>query len=906
MRSLIATAICVSLANLASAADGEVSSRKLTQIPAQELGSALQSLAQDRELYLIFAAQDVTQFRTQGAVGELTVDEALQRLLNGTGLTYRYIDEKTVSIMPPAVHTTERDASEKKRAGMQSTSARVSNASMEKLRIAQAEHETSSTSVETRQATADSSPRVELEEVVVTGSHIRGVQDLSSPVIRFNRPEIERSGYATTQQFIQSLPQNVNNISDTTFDVRNGGQNASPYMGSGLNLRGLGGDSTLVLVNGRRLAAAGEGDFVDISLIPLSAIDRIEVLTDGASAIYGSDAVGGVVNMILRKDFEGAETRVRYGSVTQGAHSELQAGQMFGHAWETGQAMLSYEYLRRTALDSSDRDFVRLADASFEMNDFELIPGQRRQAAIAMLTQRLSSAIELEGEVFYSKRDSAYSYRSFRMIFDVASEAQQYGGSIGMNVDLSNDWQLRLSALFDQNESDAQELLDGAPYLAYGNESRLWSVDVAADGTVADAPGGDVRLAIGAQFRREEFVEDFFLYPVELDRQISAAYAELRFPLVGEQNRRTGIERLELALAGRYEEYSDFGSTVNPKLGLAWAPLAGINLRGTWGTSFKAPMLTQMNPGNSAVYVYEDAFADGTGTTTGIYLSGNSVNLGPQESTNWTVGLDVAPELLFGIELAATYFDIEYEDRVRDPFATGDDVYGVLNDPVYAALVTRNASLDQIEALLRHPRTYCYTPASTPCPEMPSASEITAIVDARSRNVAVERVSGIDLSLSYGLPTSIGDWRAHLSGMHLFKKRERLVPNAPQTNQLNDVWRPVDLRLRGGLGFARGPLNVTASVNYVDGYRDNRVPAWEGYYPNQRSTVGSWTTMDLTVQYDLGKLMQGIGQTTLTLAAMNVFDRDPPFIASPFGLNFDGANANPLGRFVSAQALVRW
>src|SRR5690606_31931103 len=130
-----------------------------------------------------------------------------------------------------------------------------------------------------------------------------------------DRQDIERSGYATTQDLVRSLPQNLSTVSDTTFGAANGGIDTG-YGGSGVNLRGLGSESTLVLVNGRRLAAAGRGDFVDVSLIPLSAVERVEILTDGASAIYGSDAVGGVVNLILRKNFEGAETRLRYGAVS--------------------------------------------------------------------------------------------------------------------------------------------------------------------------------------------------------------------------------------------------------------------------------------------------------------------------------------------------------------------------------------------------------------------------------------------------------------------------------------------------------------------------------------------------------------------------------------------------------------
>ncbi|MFD2499803.1 TonB-dependent receptor plug domain-containing protein [Rhizorhabdus histidinilytica] len=133
--------------------------------------------------------------------------------------------------------------------------------------------------------------------------------------------------------------------------------------GSGANLRGLGSDATLVLVNGRRMAGSGgKGDFTDLSSIPVGSIARIEILADGASAIYGSDAVGGVINMILKKDFEGAETRARFGSATSGSLRDYQFSQLAGTRWSTGHIMASYEYSKRAALPSADRRFTRSAD----------------------------------------------------------------------------------------------------------------------------------------------------------------------------------------------------------------------------------------------------------------------------------------------------------------------------------------------------------------------------------------------------------------------------------------------------------------------------------------------------------------------------------------------------------------
>src|SRR5690606_33870965 len=144
-------------------------------------------------------------------------------------------------------------------------------------------------------------------------------------------------------------------------------------------------------------------NYVDISLIPLSAIERIDVMTDGASALYGSDAIGGVINFILRKELAGAETLLSYGSVTEGDHTELKAGQTFGHSWQSGRALVAYEYVRRTALDANDREFAPLVDW---MPEVELVPGQRRHGAYVDIAQRLTDRVELDGSLFYGERTS--------------------------------------------------------------------------------------------------------------------------------------------------------------------------------------------------------------------------------------------------------------------------------------------------------------------------------------------------------------------------------------------------------------------------------------------------------------------------------------------------------------------
>lgn len=155
--------------------------------------------------------------------------------------------------------------------------------------------------------------QAEVEEVVVTGSYIRGTPlDAPSPVTTVDRSSIEAQGAAQVWDVIKNLE-----INSGSFTNEGAGEGDGLSGTANVNLRNLGENSTLTLINGRRQVSAGTttrsgGEFVDINTIPLVMVERVEVLTDGGSALYGSDAVAGVVNVIMRTEFEGLEV---YGDV---------------------------------------------------------------------------------------------------------------------------------------------------------------------------------------------------------------------------------------------------------------------------------------------------------------------------------------------------------------------------------------------------------------------------------------------------------------------------------------------------------------------------------------------------------------------------------------------------------------
>jgi iron complex outermembrane receptor protein len=215
-----------------------------------------------------------------------------------------------------------------------------------------------------------------MERVIVTGSSIKRIDgETALPVQVLKREDIERTGASSTEELVKQLSSLSSAGSSTTA------ANASGYGGGSIatvSLRGLGSARTLVLVNGRRVSVYGggsagaAGSSVDVNSIPLSAIERVEVLKDGASAVYGSDAIAGVVNFILRKDFTGVEATGNYGQTSDGLGRDRKASVFagFGNFAENGWNLTTSLSVQKTdAILGSDRDFARRLNVE-EKNDY--------------------------------------------------------------------------------------------------------------------------------------------------------------------------------------------------------------------------------------------------------------------------------------------------------------------------------------------------------------------------------------------------------------------------------------------------------------------------------------------------------------------------------------------------------
>ena len=205
----------------------------------------------------------------------------------------------------------------------------------------------------------------DVERIEITGSHIKGVDlEGSQPLTVISAEDIKKSGATTVFELMSTLTQIRGGEGSFSTSQSGATSTSTPAGQAAASLRGLGPASTLTLINGRRIAASsfasGTQNFVDINSIPLAAIERVEVLANGASATYGADAVAGVINYILKKDYQGAALNAVYGNSTASSdEGSLSLNFIWGDKVAGGNLMLFADYYDRNAFRATDRAYTR-------------------------------------------------------------------------------------------------------------------------------------------------------------------------------------------------------------------------------------------------------------------------------------------------------------------------------------------------------------------------------------------------------------------------------------------------------------------------------------------------------------------------------------------------------------------
>ena len=338
----------------AHAAEG-VSDRLRTQtrfdIPAQALGTSLKQLAEQAGVQILFEEDMVRGLSAPALKAQQSVEQALHVLLGNTGLVY--VASGDVIAVRSAARLPS-DPTMPPRVGGRRLQSQNEGITPGTERLAQATDPGPARGDERGAARAIE----ELEMVVVTGSRLTRVDVAGpSPVHVITRQDIDRSGASTVREVLNSVPQNAT--------ARDESGNATFLGASTVQLRGLPVGTTLVLLNGRRVGASGpqvSSNIFDLSNVPLEAVERIEVLTDSASAIYGADAIGGAVNIILRQEYEGVGAGLRYGTSSESDSDERQASFTIGGSGDQLSGLLVLDYYERDLLHASQRELTHTQD----------------------------------------------------------------------------------------------------------------------------------------------------------------------------------------------------------------------------------------------------------------------------------------------------------------------------------------------------------------------------------------------------------------------------------------------------------------------------------------------------------------------------------------------------------------
>jgi len=285
-----------------------------------------------------------------------------------------------------------------------------------------------------------------VEKIQVTGSRIKRTDlESASPISIISAEDIKLGGFTSIEQVLQQST--ASSGMATGAATNNGGAGAAR-----INLRGLGSNRTLVLVNGRRMVNSGTGadSSVDLNTIPLATIERVEVLKDGASAVYGSDAVAGVVNIITKTHFDGLELSMGYGGSAKGDANTGDISLVTGGGGEKGHFVLGLSYVNRGKAMQGDRDFSACPDNDFDstgacQSGSSYIPGGNYNSGDGWGT--------LDGDKNWTEGYDAYNYADSSYLY---TPQKRIGLFANANYDVNQDTQVYLETLYTKRTSTQQ------------------------------------------------------------------------------------------------------------------------------------------------------------------------------------------------------------------------------------------------------------------------------------------------------------------------------------------------------------------------------------------------------------------------------------------------------------------
>ena len=736
-----------------------------------------------------------------------------------------------------------------------------------------------------------------LPTVTVTGTRIRGGTS-PSPVITIGSEQIQQEGFTDLGEVIRSVPQNFSGGQNPgVIGAASGIGNQDLTGGSALNLRGLGADASLTLLNGRRLAYDGYSQAVDISAIPVDAVERLEIIPDGASAIYGSDAVGGVANVILKPDYDGVTLGARYGAATDGGLATREYTATAGTTWASGGFIATFKDSNADPIYARQRSYT-----SYLFEPYTIYGGSDSRSGLVSVHQAIGDVAELRLDALKTKRvmtRDAAAQADYHYHYSPEDSITLVSPSIAFNF--RNDWSLTLSGAYgkDDNIYATHFVSAAGSSLATRscdcNTSR--SGEIGAEGPLFPLGAGDARLAIGVGSRKNEYSYRPYVSGGAAyggDERATFAYAELNLPFVSPSSGMRGVHRLEVTAAVRGEDYDSFGRVITPKFGVIYDPTADFTFKTSWGKSFKAPTLLQRYESGDA-YLWSASTVGASGSpadATALMSYGGNTELQPERARTWTTSFALHPEALPGLEAELTWFDIDYTDRVVEPI---NNYQQALSNPIYADFVNRSPTPGQIQALLAVYNNAFYNLSGTAY----DPSKVVAIIHDQYVNAARQRIKGLDLSGSYRFDLGDGQLLVRGSASWLDSKQTTSA-GQPEQTLAGTAFNPARLNGRVGVVWKSGGFSASGFANYTSGVT-NRLPM-------ATEKTASFTTLDATINYDTGEHAGPFSGLSLGLSVQNLLNRAPPLYtaAAATYVPYDATNYSAIGRFVSVSVSRHW
>jgi outer membrane receptor protein involved in Fe transport len=707
--------------------------------------------------------------------------------------------------------------------------------------------------------------------------------------------------------------------------------------------------------------------------------------------LYGSDAVAGVINIILRKDFEGLELSGSYGSTTESGYDEQNYSAVWGFGGEDNNVTFIFDYFKNSTLANLERGTLATANQTPRggedfrssrgypgrfvvdgtvrrdpacpagsiagetcLYDFGiwnlLIPEAERSGLMMMAHQDFAGGTQLFFELAAQHNNSiaqgaptpldegagltvpvthpnnpfptatTIDISRYRTVDAGARqwniETDNLRGVVGLRGKVSEwDWEVAVQRARSESEQSGnrnngwvrtdflQQQIDLGAYNPFGGvqnpqdvidqittslvrrgKSELTMYDATISGELFKFRDDAVRMAAGLEYRDEsvrDVPDDQFqrglIFGTESvsaagSRDSWSAFVEVAVPLA------TG---LDLSAALRYDDYSDFGNTTNPKLSLRYAPIEDLAFRASWGTGFRAPSLAQIGLGPSQESrFFSDSFGCEqeasycTSTDFTIVFTGNP-NLKAEESESFNFGVSWERE---GFAASLDYWDITQDDKI-------DEAIGF----TYQSECNNQAS------------TVCIRGTPLPGDTLGPLQQINATFD----NINQQSATGLDLETSYRFNVGAGSLTLGLGYSRLLDfERVEIGPlgDAVRRELTGEYEYPED-RATLSADWDHEKWGAFAVLSYIGSFQDlpdsnfDTVPDYNEF---DTRSVGSFTTLNLQGRYNI------TDQVRLVLSVDNALDEEPPFAIGDGNNDLYGyvqGTHNPRGRFWSARAV---